>query len=247
MRSPHWLLGRSLRGLLLGLLVEAVCLLITDGPEVVAGCLARPELVGEVVPDPHVDTDRRICKPGSCQESAGEACPLLTFEGLDTLEPGQPVDVLPGDGEDLVALQDAAPAAGGPGCWGLGTAALDEQTSHRLTRPPAPLEPQAEPQLLPRPPHDGQLLLGELALGLGLQALDRDVPGGGGEGGGVCKVGSVVTVARSGELLTLTIVTCCLYACLTANCCLGSTICSRTICPGSPALLHRPVLAGKHF
>ena len=106
---------------------------------------------------------------------------LFTFESLDTLQPGQLVDLLPGYGENLVSLDYAAPAAGGPGSRGLGTAALDVETSHRLTGPPATLEPQTKPQLLPRPPHYRQLLLSELALGLRLQALDGDVPGGGRE------------------------------------------------------------------
>ena len=110
---------------------------------------------------------------------------MFTFERLDTLEPGELVHPLPGYGEDLVSLYYAAPAAGCPGCWGLGTAALDEQTSYGLTGSAPALEPQSEAQLLPRPPHDGELLLSELALGLRLQALDRDVPGGGREDGQV--------------------------------------------------------------
>ena len=106
---------------------------------------------------------------------------MFTFERLDTLEPGQLVHPLAGYGEDLVSLYYAAPAAGCPGCWGLGTATLDVETSHSLAGPAAALEPQPEAELLPRPPHYRQLLLSELALGLGLQALDRDVPGGGRE------------------------------------------------------------------
>ena len=106
---------------------------------------------------------------------------MFTFESLDTLQPGQLVDLLAGNGENLVRLYDASPAAGSPGSRGLGTAALDVETSHRLTGPASALKPQTEPQLLPRPPHDRQLLLGELALGLRLQALDSDVPGGGRE------------------------------------------------------------------
>ena len=106
---------------------------------------------------------------------------LFTFESLDTLEPGQLVHLLPGYGENLVSLNYPAPATGCPGSWGLGTAALYVETSHGLTSPASALKPQSEPQLLSRPPHYGQLLLSELALGLRLQALDGDVPGGGRE------------------------------------------------------------------
>ena len=108
-------------------------------------------------------------------------CSLFTFESLDTLEPGQLVDLLAGNGENLISLDYPAPATGRPGSRGLGTAALDVETSHRLTGPASALKPQTEPQLLPRPPHDRQVLLSELAVGLRLQALDGDVPGGGRE------------------------------------------------------------------
>ena len=129
--------------------------------------------------DPHIDTHRAVWKPIISQRSLDGS--LFTFESLDALQPRQPGHLLAGNGENLVSLYDASPAAGGPGSRGLGTAALDVETSHRLAGPASALKPQTEPQLLPRSSHDRQLLLSELALGLRLQALDGDVPGGGRE------------------------------------------------------------------
>ena len=43
---------------------------------------------------------------------------LATFEGLDTVEPGEGPDLSGADGQHLVALHDAAPGAGGPGGGG---------------------------------------------------------------------------------------------------------------------------------
>ena len=131
---------------------------------------------------PHVDTDRAVWKQSILVSHLLTAqSSVFTFESLDTLEPGELVDLLAGYGENLISLDYAAPATGSPGSRGLGTAALDVETSHRLTGPASTLKPQTEPQLLPGPPHDRQLLLSELALGLRLQALDGDVPGGGRE------------------------------------------------------------------
>ena len=107
--------------------------------------------------------------------------PLLTFQGLDALQPGEPPDLLAADGEDLVTLHNPAPAAAGPGRGALGAAALDVEPPDRLTGAAAALEPEAKPELLPRPPGYGDVLLGEVTGVLLLQTLDGDVPRGGGE------------------------------------------------------------------
>ena len=68
-----------------------------------------------------------------------------------------------------------------PGRGALRAAALDVESPHGLAGPASALKPEAKPQLLPRPPGYGDVLLGEVTGVLLLQTLDGDVPRGGRE------------------------------------------------------------------